>query len=74
MAAVRKGEALAVTQLDRLARPLPDARDIADELTGARLGRRAKRRAHLMQVGGEQTPGDTGTVHKKFHGSSLSDG
>ena len=33
MAAVRKGDALVVTKLDRLARPLPDARDIADELT-----------------------------------------
>jgi Resolvase, N terminal domain len=33
MTAVRKGDALVVTKLDRLARPLPDARDIADELT-----------------------------------------
>ncbi len=33
LAAVRKGETLAVTKLDRLARSLPDARDIADELT-----------------------------------------
>lgn len=33
MAAVRKGDTLVVTKLDRLARSLPDARNIADELT-----------------------------------------
>lgn len=33
MAAVRGGDTLVVTKLDRLARSLPDARDIADELT-----------------------------------------
>lgn len=33
MAAVRNGDVLVVTKLDRLARSLPDARDIADELT-----------------------------------------
>jgi DNA invertase Pin-like site-specific DNA recombinase len=33
MAAVRKGDTLVVTKLDRLARSLPDARDIAHELT-----------------------------------------
>lgn len=33
MAAVRRGDTLVVTKLDRLARSLPDARDIADELT-----------------------------------------
>ncbi len=33
LAAVRKGDVLVVTKLDRLARSLPDARDIADELT-----------------------------------------
>lgn len=33
MAACRKGDTLVVTKLDRLARSLPDARDIADELT-----------------------------------------
>ena len=33
MAAVREGDTLVVTKLDRLARSLPDARDIADELT-----------------------------------------
>ena len=25
----------------------------------------------LMQAGGEQAPGNPGTVHEKFHGSSL---
>jgi DNA invertase Pin-like site-specific DNA recombinase len=34
MAAVRTGDTLVVTKLDRLARSLPDARDIAKELTG----------------------------------------
>lgn len=33
MAACRDGDTLVVTKLDRLARSLPDARDIADELT-----------------------------------------
>ena len=34
LAACRDGDTLVVTKLDRLARSLPDARDIADELTG----------------------------------------
>ena len=33
MAACRAGDTLVVTKLDRLARSLPDARDILDELT-----------------------------------------
>ena len=33
LAAVRVGDTLVVAKLDRLARSLPDARDIADELT-----------------------------------------
>jgi DNA invertase Pin-like site-specific DNA recombinase len=33
MAACRTGDTLVVTKLDRLARSLPDARDILDELT-----------------------------------------
>ncbi|PRZ12934.1 recombinase family protein [Nesterenkonia sandarakina] len=33
LAAVRSGDTLVVTKLDRLARSLPDARNIADELT-----------------------------------------
>ena len=33
LASCRKGDTLVVTKLDRLARSLPDARDIADELT-----------------------------------------
>ena len=35
MAAVREGDTLVVTKLDRLARSLPDARDIIGELTSA---------------------------------------
>jgi DNA invertase Pin-like site-specific DNA recombinase len=33
LAACRSGDTLVVTKLDRLARSLPDARDIVDELT-----------------------------------------
>src|SRR5919205_928055 len=33
LAACREGDTLVVTKLDRLARSLPDARDIVDELT-----------------------------------------
>jgi DNA invertase Pin-like site-specific DNA recombinase len=36
LAACRAGDTLVVTKLDRLARSLPDARDIADELTPPR--------------------------------------
>jgi DNA invertase Pin-like site-specific DNA recombinase len=36
MAACRAGDVLVVTKLDRLARSLPDARDIVAELTAAR--------------------------------------
>ncbi len=35
LAACRAGDTLVVTKLDRLARSLPDARDIADELTSS---------------------------------------
>ena len=34
LAAVRAGDTLVITKLDRLARSLPDARDILEELTG----------------------------------------
>lgn len=37
LAACRSGDTLVVTKLDRLARSLPDARDIADELTRRRI-------------------------------------
>lgn len=37
MAACRGGDTLVVTKLDRLARSLPDARDIAGEHTQAEL-------------------------------------
>ena len=36
LAACRAGDTLVVTKLDRLARSLPDARDIVDDLTAAR--------------------------------------
>ena len=37
LAACRQGDTLVVTKLDRLARSLPDARAIADELTARRV-------------------------------------
>jgi len=37
LAACRAGDTLVVTKLDRLARSLPDARDIADELTAKKV-------------------------------------
>jgi DNA invertase Pin-like site-specific DNA recombinase len=37
LAACRDGDTLVVTKLDRLARSLPDARDIADELTARQV-------------------------------------
>lgn len=37
LAACRAGDTLVVTKLDRLARSLPDARNIADELTGRQV-------------------------------------
>ncbi len=37
MAACREGDTLFVTKLDRLARSLPDARAIADELTARQV-------------------------------------
>ncbi len=37
LAACRSGDSLVVTKLDRLARSLPDARDIADELTARQV-------------------------------------
>jgi len=37
LAACREGETLVVTKLDRLARSLPDARSIADELTARQV-------------------------------------
>ena len=37
MAACREADTLVVTKLDRLARSLPDARAIADELTARRV-------------------------------------
>ena len=38
LAACRQGDTLVVTKLDRLARSLPDARAIADDLTADRSG------------------------------------
>ena len=39
LAACRAGDTLVVTKLDRLARSLPDARAIADELTARQVRR-----------------------------------
>jgi DNA invertase Pin-like site-specific DNA recombinase len=37
LAVCRSGDTLVVTKLDRLARSLPDARDIVEELTAAEV-------------------------------------
>lgn len=44
MAACREGDTLGVTKLDRLARSLPEARAIADELTTRQVRRSLERR------------------------------
>jgi hypothetical protein len=51
LAACRAGDMLVVTKLDRLARSLPDARDIADELTRreVRTGRLLRARIALKE-------------------------
>ena len=66
LAACRAGDTLVVTKLDRLARSLPDARAIADELTTrqislslGRVGLRPHRRRRSAVV---QRPGDGGRV------------
>ena len=45
LAACRAGDTLVVTKLDRLARSLPDARAIADELTARRSASRSAARS-----------------------------
>ena len=67
LAACREGDTLVVTKLDRLARSLPDARAIADELTARQVrlslggsaydpndavGRSASRNAHRYKITG----------------------
>ena len=65
LAACRAGDTLVVTKLDRLARSLPDAREIADELTARqislarRVGVRPDRRRRPAAV---QRSGDGGRV------------
>src|ERR1700722_8107794 len=46
LAACRAGDTLVVTKLDRLARSLPDARDIADELTARKVKANPGRSIH----------------------------
>ena len=50
LAACRAGDTLVVTKLDRLARSLPDARDIVDELT--------RRQVRLQIAGSVHDPDD----------------
>jgi hypothetical protein len=50
LAACRAGDTLVVTKLDRLARSLPDARDIVDELT--------RRQVRLQIAGSAHDPDD----------------
>ena len=57
LAACRAGDELVVTKLDRLARSLPDARDIADELT---------RRHVKLNLGGRQGQGPAAGKQSKL--------
>lgn len=57
LAAVRSGDTLVVTKLDRLARSLRDARDIADELTAK---------------GSRSVSGEAATTRRIRSGSSCS--
>jgi len=63
MTACREGDALVVTKLDRLARSLPDARAIADEITARRV---------RLSVGGAvydpTDPGRPAAVQRVGHG------
>jgi DNA invertase Pin-like site-specific DNA recombinase len=65
----RAGDTLVVTKLDRLARSLPDARDIADELT---------RREVRLNLGGSvydpTDPGRAAAVQRVGHGRRVRGG
>ncbi len=55
LAACRPGDTLAVAKLDRLARSVPDARDIVDELTARTRTRKCMANAKARgQLGGKQ--------------------
>jgi hypothetical protein len=56
MAACRAGDVLVVTKLDRLARSLPDARDIVAELTAREVKLSLALVAHCRVAGGNLTP------------------
>ena len=58
LAACRAGDTLVVTKLDRLARSLPDARDIAGELTnaGVKLNIGGCVRRHLIDLRSARDP------------------
>jgi DNA invertase Pin-like site-specific DNA recombinase len=66
LAACRAGDTLVVTKLDRLARSLPDARAIADELTARQIS---------LSLGGSVYDPDrrrgTAAVQRHCHGGSV---
>ena len=71
LAACHDGDTLVVTKLDRLARSLPDARDIADELT-ARQGQAQPRRIgprpdRPRRAAAVQRPGDDRRIRSRPH-------
>ena len=65
LAACRDGDTLVVTKLSRLARSLPDARDIVDDLT--------RRQVKLSLGGSVQDPTDPVAFDLGVHASGNSD-
>ena len=66
MAACREGDTLVVTKLDRLARSLPDARAIADELTARQVRLRLG-----ASVYDPKRPGRPAAVQRVGHGRGV---
>jgi DNA invertase Pin-like site-specific DNA recombinase len=70
LAACRNGDTVVVTKLDRLARSLPDARDIADELTQRGGPQSRWQRLRPARSGGKaalQRPSHGGRVRSRSH-------
>ena len=64
LAACRAGDTLVVTKLDRLARSLPDAREIIDDLTRREVKLNTRQEAHLVALhkAGEHSTAELGDL------------